>query len=434
MLLFHYAVILQLAWVYSSNTYNFLIIKLNMDKPLTSNDLALIDREGEKIKSALSQLIKNFPLSAQNITGMSQWLEASKTTCQRIVESIQRPSNGIEAIQNLPGPTGLKKFIALVQQQKVTPLAIKSALDAIEHFESLIHKYARSHSALKQLLINSNAFSSAEHSDLELRKSLYESCTQITGESVDINFYAFIHKENDEDPKYLSQYILTYYEGCALAANSRPLRFPINPTENEVKVKQLSAVDITHQFQGQVPPFTFIKDFTSEKVLSDIGRMTIGKDFVALPSQKHSEELAKVAVLKHYPEDLTHPNYGGKMAGLSAVEIRFPSKKLYFLVFLENKLAMQSIANPGIYSSGLHLGDTPEDIWYDRFYSEADVSVFPANSNLNKKLNFDKANELVDSLFSLTKSNKNDFYGYFVEVDYPIWSTTYRLYFPSSID
>lgn len=406
-----------------------------MEKTLNANDFALIDREGEKIKNALSQLIEAFPFHAQNITGMSHWLDASKTTCQRIVESIQRPSNGIEAINNLPGPSGLKKFLALVQKQKIPSKEIKSTLDAIQHFEELILKYARSHSSLKQLIIDQTAFdSNDENTELEVRKSLYTAAAQLTGESIDTNFYAFIHKENEENPKYLSQYIFTYYEGCAFTANSRPLRFPINPTEDEVEVKSISCVSKDHKFEGSAPPFTFIEEFTSQEVIKDIDAMTIGKDFVVFPPHNYPEEVSKIANFKHYPNDLTHPSYGGKMAGLAAVEVRSPCKKLYFLVFLENKLAMQSIANPGIYSSGLHLGYTPASIWYDRLYSEADVTVFPAQSNLAKKLNFPKANELVDSFFSLTNSKKEDFYGYLVEVDYPIWSISYRLFFPSSVD
>lgn len=405
---------------------------------LTASELALIDREGERIKNALSHLIDSFPNHAHSITGMSNWLKASKTTCQRIVETINKPVTGLEAIQLLPGPLGLRKYIDLVQETKIRAELTKYALDSIIHFEELILQYARSHSALKQLIISSQQ-DSGEIQESEKRKVLHEAAVQLSGESVDTLFYTFIHKENDDDISYLQQYVFGYYDDCQLKQNARPMVFPVLASEDDVEVNSINIIDKDRNSTKPLPVFSIIKDFTSESFLKSTQGATAEADKVVIPTYTGKEAASNIGVIKNYSKDQKSPFHGGKNATVAGVSIRNPTKKLYFLFFLERKFAMRSIANIGTYSSATTLKNMVEDdpaaLWYDRFYNEADITLLNSEEvGISKKLNYPIADELLETLFSLTGSDIKDFLCYLLEVDYPIWQTHYRIYFQYAVD
>ena len=69
-----------------------------------------------------------------------------------MVETINKAVDGLEVIESLPGPAGLKGFIDLAQEKSINPKLIEDARSAVQRFENLIYEYSRSHSALKKLV------------------------------------------------------------------------------------------------------------------------------------------------------------------------------------------------------------------------------------------------------------------------------------------
>ena len=65
---------------------------------------------------------------------------------------------------------------------------------------------------------------------------------------------------------------------------------------------------------------------------------------------------------------------------------------------------------------------------------EADLVLSSHDANFSEKLKYPMANELVDTLFTVTGCDRKEYAAYLVRVDYPIWSTAYRIYFQYAID
>lgn len=409
-----------------------------MSKTLSRKELSLIGREGERIKNGLANLVEDFPNHAKTITGMSKWLNANKSTCQRMVETINKAVDGLEVVNSLPGPAGLKGFIDLAEEKSINPKLVDEARAVVQRFENLIYEYSRSHSALKKL-INESSSTSTERtgSKRDARAALYEAAKLVTGESMESSFFACIIKENDHDSKYLQQFTLSYYEGCRASENSRPVMVPVAPGENTLDFEKPDVISQGEQKGDSLSHVSLIRELTSPSIIDHINDFTHGENWMVVPTETDKNSETNIGVIKNYPKEQLGPFHGGKKASCVGAHTRYPTKNLYVMCFLDKKYAMRSVANAGIYSSGsqlINIISSPDALWFDRFHDEADLGLSGPNDDFSQKLGYPMANELVDELFSMSECNRDDYTCFLMQVEFPIWSTAYRMYFQYAID
>lgn len=408
-----------------------------MSKKLSRKELSLIGREGERIKNGLSNLVDDFPNHAKTITGMSKWLSANKSTCQRMVETINKSVDGLQVVHSLPGPAGLKGFIDLAEAHSINPKLVEDARAVVQRFENLIYEYSRSHSALKKLINDSGTDGERTGSKRDNRVALHEAVKAVTGESMEHSFFGCIIKENEQDSKYLQQFTLSYYEGCRASDNSRPITVPIVPGEDSVDFEKPDIISQDDHKGDSLGVASIIRELTSPSIVDHIEDFSHGENWMVVPTQTQSNSELSLGVIKNYPKEQLGPFYGGKKASCIGVHTRYPTKNLYIVCFLDKKYAMRSVANAGIYSSGSHLSNiitSPDSLWFDRFHDEADLGLSGANQDFNEKFEYPLANDLVEQLFSMSNCNREDYTCFLMRVDYPIWSTAYRMYFQYAID
>ena len=408
-----------------------------MVEKLTSSKLANIDREGELIKSCLTNLVESFPNHAKSITGMSKWLVANKSTCQRMVETLFKTTNGLQVVQLLPGPKGILSFIKLAVKKHINSQLIDEATIAVERFENIIYEYARSHSALKKLIIDSSKKDSGRINKAEQRKALYEAVKNLTGEIIDTEFKLFILKDSTVDNKYLQHYILSYLENCEFRENSRPILFPFFPNEDASTVPSPNIIDKDSKLDKQLPALSFLKEYTSDNVLNNLEDTIFDDSWAVMPTDTNKTNNYDFGIIKNYPMEQLGPFFGGTKASCASTIVRCATKKLNVLCFLERKYAMRSVASVSIYSTHtkqVNLLANPESLWFDRFQDDIDLNLYDSDIDYSDKLQHKKANELVDRFFKLSGCNKEDFSCYLIQVDYPIWSSHYRIYFQYAAD
>lgn len=408
-----------------------------MSKTLSRSELALIDREGERIKNGLSNLVDDFPNHAKTITGMANWLSANKSTCQRMVETINKAVDGLQVIQSLPGPAGLRGFIDLAEKHKVNVKLVEEARAMVVRFENLIYEYSRSHSALKALIKASDKSKQNQGNKADQRKALFEATRMVTGEQMENLFFACILKENEQDHKFLQQYTLTFFDNCEKTETARPLVIPIGPCEQKLELEKPELISQDDELGSKLGNLSLIEELTSTSVVKSINEFTRGESSVIIPATSDQDNGINIAAMKNYPEEQLGPFYGGKKASCVSVQVRTPVKSLYMVCFLERSYAMRSVANAGIYSMNTQLATmitSPDALWYDRFHDEADLVLSSHDANFSEKLKYPMANELVDTLFTVTGCDRKEYAAYLVRVDYPIWSTAYRIYFQYAID
>lgn len=404
---------------------------------LSSSKLAFINREGERIQNDLAKIIESFPNFARTITGMSRWLKANKSTCQRMVEAVINANDGLQVIKLLPGPSGILKYIDLASQQKVNKKLISKAQNSVVRFENLIYEFSRSHSALKKLIENSTNKDVGKVNKNQKRKELFQVAKELTGESIETEFKFFILKDNEEDNSYLQQLTFSYIENYQLSGESRPMLFMVTPFDGSVEINTPTIMGGQQKPEGEIPTFALIEELTSQEVLNNAEDSIFGDSWIVIPTDPKPTTTVNIGFIKNYPHEQLGPFHGGKNASCTSVMVRSPTKKLHMVCFLDRKYAMRSVADIGIYSTNtdlVHRISSPESLWFDRFQDDVGLSLYNSNINFSEKLDFPKANDLVDSFFHLSGCNKEDYSCFLVTVDYPLWSSHYRMYFQYAID
>ncbi|MFT4928575.1 MAG: hypothetical protein ACI8WB_004694, partial [Phenylobacterium sp.] len=169
---------------------------------LNENELIHLNRTGDQLKSAIKNLILQMPASAQSIVGMSKWLEANKSTCQRLLNVVNKSRDGLDVIKMVPGIDGINQFIEYARNKDIDGLLIQEALKANETFKHDIHSYGRSHSELKRKLDGLNKKNQDQYSMSvaeKNRKVHYDASEQLLAESCGLTFAAFIVRPNPVD-------------------------------------------------------------------------------------------------------------------------------------------------------------------------------------------------------------------------------------------
>jgi len=404
---------------------------------LEKEDLIALNRTGENLKSVLRHLINEFPKSAQTITGMSNWLDFNRSNCQRILNGVYKSKDGKQALCFLPGIAGLVDFLKQVKKQSFEEQLILEANKAIESFDILIKKYARSHADLKRLLGNKASVTSFDQNMLtasEKREQHYLASKQLVGSSIDTLFSCYILKENEATKEYLQEVAMISKQGIVRSKAAPPfVQFYTHPhpegfTAPE-NITSNSHIDLSRFHIGVVDEYSthgFLDAYSSYSASNS------GIVFNDLSSNVNFD----ATFLFSNPDELANPLIHESKCSSTSISIKNPTKKLIMLVFLEKKIDMRSTVNVGCYSGNQKVEEgklRSDDMWTERLPEFPELKVLHPDSPDAQVKDGIVIGEMSDYLFNFAKLNKADFSCYMLEVDHPIWSSTYRVYFEHSL-
>jgi len=404
---------------------------------LEKEDLIALNRTGENLKSVLRHLVQDFPHSAQTITGMSNWLDFNRSNCQRILNGINKSKDGKQVLCYLPGIAGLQDFLIQVSKQSLEKQLILEARSAVEAFDIQIKKYARSHAELKRLLGNKPATNSFEKNMLsasEKREQHYLASKQLVGSSIDTLFSCYILKESDQNKQYLQEVAMISKQSIVRSKASPPfVQFYTHPHPEGFIAPENITVD--SRIEAGRFHIGVIDEYSSDGMLSSYASYSPSNSGIVF-NDLASDANFDATFLFSNPDELANPLEHESKCSSTSISIKNPTKKLVMLVFLEKKLDMRSSVNVGCYSGNQKVEEgklRSDDMWTERLPEFPELKVLHPDS-LGAQVNGSVAiGEMSDYLFSFANLDKNDFSCYLLEVEHPIWSSTYRIYFEHSI-
>jgi len=403
---------------------------------LEKEDLISLNRTGENLKNVLRNLVTDFPHSAHTITGMSNWLDFNRSNCQRILNGINKSKDGKQVLCYLPGIAGLQDFLIQVSKQRLEKQLILEARSAVESFDIQIKKYARSHAELKRLLGNKPSISSFDKSMLnagEKREQHYLASKQLVGSSIDTLFSCYILKECDQNKEYLQEVALISKQSIMRSKASQPfVQFYTHPhPEGFIAPENITA-------ESRIEPGRFhigvIDEYSSDGLLSSYASYSPSNSGIVFNDLAGDANFDATFLFSN-PDELANPLEHESKCSSTSISIKNPTKKLMMLVFLEKKLDMRSRVNVGCYSGNQKVEEgklRADDMWTERLPEFPELKVLHPDSPAAQVNGSVAIGEMSDYLFSFANLNKNDFSCYLLEVDHPIWSSTYRVYFEHS--
>lgn len=400
---------------------------------LSENDLIHLNRTGEQLKSAIRNLIAELPPTAQSIAGMAKYLDANKSTCQRLLNVMNKSQDGLDVILLVPGYEGINQFVDCMQAKGVNESLVEHARKASKTFIKDIKTFGRSHSSLKKILSRRHQSSQGGYSlsaAEQNRAAHFEASKQLLGESSQLTFATFVAQPNPRDDDYYQEFALVSRQGVNIKTQARPfMQFYSKdclPSDSQSVTQSDGPPDVKEFALGMVDEFTSID---LREAYSGYSQATSSLVFANI---KSDEQPFDATFLFNNPKDSFNPLSSKFKTTVHSISIKIPTERLVMLVFLEKSLDKRCSVNVGCYPNSLVMERQQhnyDEIWNDRFPEFPELKIVNSLTSVTELTAIDKSDEMIQYLFDYGKLDKEHFVCYMIDVKYPIWSSTYRVYF-----
>ncbi|SFD18491.1 hypothetical protein [Pseudoalteromonas denitrificans] len=402
-------------------------------KTLSKDDLISLNRLGENLKKVIHSLVSQFPQSAQSISGMSQWLDFNRSNCQRILNALQKSRNGKDVLCLLPGISGLDEFVIKVKETDISIILIDEMQKIIQVFNLQIKQYAKSHAHLKRLLqdtIEKKDSAEAILTAEEKRKQHYLCSKQLLASSINTLFSCYVLTESANNKEYLQEVAMITKCGISRSKESPPLvQFYTHPhPEGFISPEHITSESRIETSQFHIGIVDEFSDSELAKAYSSYSASNSGIVFNDLPNNEPFD----ASFLFSNPDELANPLVHESKCSSTSISIKTPTEKLVMMVFLDKKLDMRSTVNVGCYANNQKVEEgklKAADMWTERLPEFPELNVLHVSSERARNIAALNVGEMSDYLFNFANLNKDDFVCYMMEINYPIWSSTYRIYF-----
>ncbi len=401
--------------------------------PLNKEAIVVLNGSGEELKHVLTQIVEKFPLSAKTISGMSKWLNFNRSNCQRILNAITNAKKGTDVLCLLPGIAGLEEFVNQIKKQNIDGSLIEDINKAINSFNTKIYTYSRSHAELKRFLTEAAKITPEENETLsatQCRKQHFVASKQLLQSSVKSLYTCYVLTENNLNTEHLLEVALISKQGVSLKEQGPPfVQFYTHPQpknfEGPESITQDSVIESSQFRVGIVDQFS---DAGLRDAYSHYSESNAGIVFNSLGTNAPFD----ATFLFSNPDELANPLVHESRCSSTNITIKSPTEKLVMMVFLEKKLDMRSTVNVGCFSGNQRIDESQfkaSDLWIEQVSEFPELNVIHPTSPRSKFIGELAVGEINDFVFNFAQLNKQDFVCYMVEVDYPVWASTYRIYF-----
>ena len=301
--------------------------------------------------------------------------------------------------------------------------------------QKLIEKHAKSHSGLKRLLNQSQQKSTVKKASLskdEKLKQFYESAQILMGSSVDTLFCGHILTKNSLDNKYLHEIAMISKFGVRQENKVQSCLFHTRPKGSDCE----SLEPITSLSKAGNSQFSVgVSQEHSTPGLIDsyanFSASNLGFVFNPIPNV----DAIDATFLVSNPDELLNPMVDVSKSSSTYISIKMPTKKLVMAVFLDRKIDMCSSVSVGCFNSRQQVDDKARrasDLWSHHLPDIPELRIVDFELQKLTSSEYCKTTELTDYMFNFAQLDRKDFVCYLIDVDYPIWSSTYRMYFEHS--
>ncbi|MCP5021455.1 MAG: hypothetical protein GY930_06735 [bacterium] len=154
------------------------------------------DSVGTQLARTMGELVSRVGGAQLGPKLLSERFDMTVGTASRFLRAIAE-SNPMDVMQDIPGPTPLKKFIESTRVKGASDEQIMEAAEAVEEFEELIRQYGGSRSSLNALLSNWQPRGRKQFA-LKRRQEAFKALSELNGISSSLTFGTFCLFPNEE--------------------------------------------------------------------------------------------------------------------------------------------------------------------------------------------------------------------------------------------
>jgi len=412
---------------------------------INSSNLKSLNEIGAEYQNIIKKVVDQIPAKVRTVAGLSKWLTISHSNSQRILYILTCDSP-LDVILHMPSIQGIQYFLLAIKSKDLQNDHSDGLNDLNQKFANLFLELNTSHNQIKKNIRQYLEFSNEPigKAQLSLKQSLLNANSRIADASIDSVIGINCSVINKKNPAFLSEVVIANRSGMKFGPRSGHFMQPFVGNEKNYLLKAPELLTDLHDndFKDRSTCQFLYQKYTSSMVdscfagLSDSGNKLV-YDFKNIGANN----LIDICLGHFDRESERNPlqaSSGQTNSGptIHGIECRMPTKRLTLISLLDRELALNSIAIAGNYMTNFSAQEqskNPEEVWSDRFSNEIVINMFdPTQSaSIESEIN-SPVQELINSAAKLNGRSPDELIGYYITVEYPLWFTTYRMYFEYS--
>lgn len=405
-------------------------------------------RTGDRLQSELAALIDEFPVEQRPVASMARWLEVSRPICHRTVATARAAGGGLAALREAPGVRGLAGFLAAARRKGIDPERIESAEAAVSAYSSLLER----HGGRKKMLgafdgagngsagIATPSATSAPMEPSDARILAFEGARGITEREYGVELATFIYGPS---ARFKGAFDCTTALGL-IDIRRNPGAMPICPvtssdTESLLGRSESPLASLSRPDGQSRRNVGLIGEFCSDPAPRIVVRRQEGRAPILVEpadAQRGPFDVVLGAMYQGNP----HPAADEPRAQFCHLLSDGPSRRLIMVVFLHRSLAASAVASSGVFAknpvgvvefdpAGKPKVVLPRDRWYDRLPGSPPIEYLGLGTSRLHGSPYPRLAPLAEYLFELGGWNSEQFVGYRMAVEYPVWNTHHLMWF-----
>ena len=402
---------------------------------LTAEQTAQAVTALRQLHGDLREFLAAMPVEAQTASGLARFLGVERTTCQRVVSTVNKPFAGVGVAADLPGVEGLRLLTsaAAVKASKPVDRLCATLRKSVDEFEALVRRLGPTRSRLlKKLGSDGGGVSggAGEQDSLRVRRTMFEAAAALTGRASETWVAVHIYEPPSGDGTRIVQTRAHGLLGHVARGDAVPLTFHVFAHQPEVGERKSGSVSYQPLELAEGVPGGVLAGFSSSPVPAVRTRQPEEFMMQAVEASEGSVDLM-FGMYGQMQHPACTPQRMEEIWGL----VNFPAKRMLLDVWLHRDLARGCIAEVDQHLWGPDFASRVGERWQTRF--PAGSGKDGAGGHRLELLGAGLANaataassrhmELLRYLFEARGLDATRFVGYRLEVAYPVWRTGYRV-------
>ncbi len=379
---------------------------------------------------------------------MARWLQVSRPICHRTVAAARAAGGGIAALREAPGVRGLAGFLAAARNRGIDTERIESAEAAVSAYSSLLER----HGGRKKMLaifdsaptrpatVTATMPAAAKPGQSDARILAFEGARGITEREYGVELATFIYGPS------------TRFKGafdCTTALGLIDIRrnagavpiCPVTSSDTELLLgRSESPLASLRRPEGESRRnIGLIREFCSDPAPRIVIRRQEGRAPVLVEPNDEQRGPFDVVLGAMYQGN-PHPAADEPRTQFCQLLSDGPSRRLIMVVYLHRSLAATAVASSGVFAknpvgvvefdpTGTPRVILPRDRWYDKLPGSPSIEYLGLGTSRLHGSPYPRLAPLAEHLFELGGWNSEQFVGYRMAVEYPMWNTHHLMWF-----
>ncbi len=419
---------------------------------MSANEQDRARRVAERLLAELTQLIRSFPVERRTVSEMSRWLGVTRPVCQRVAMAARHRGDPLAGLARLPGVQGLASFVHAARRAACDRAAVDALEAAANRYADLVDEHGGSQSRLVAAIEASLESDRAgapgppprDTTDVrsEARRLMFEGARGVTGREFETQAGVFLYRPRPADPDRVDGVSALAILGARMRAGAMPI-CPVGMfAQGRPDAPEAFAIrPITDPGDSPLPLGT-LDEFSSNPPARVIARRSEERVSVLI---EPAGEGPLDAVLAARFLDVAHPALHDPRMQTCYLHSDGPSRRLVITAFVHRAMAMRSVAMAGGYvrervgarvpgSAGRVHVLTPRDLWADRLPETPRLEYLGLGLEQVRAGAYPRQHELLARLFELQAWAPEEFVGFQIQVEYPVWNAQYLINFDFGVD